>query len=63
LRCSDAGGAVILLDQSSKFTKAVSKSGTFARLADGPHLLRNTATPEVGIDTSFMSLVPGVKTH
>jgi hypothetical protein len=47
LRWSDAGGVVILLDQSSKFTSAVTKSGTFARLPDGPHLLRTTDTPEV----------------
>ena len=44
LRCSDTGGAVIPLDYSSKFTEAVNIRGTFARLADGPHQLRTTAS-------------------
>ncbi len=63
LRCSDARGTVILLDQSSKFSLAVTKSGTFVRLADGPHLLRTTDTPEVDMVACFILRIHGVTTQ
>ena len=58
------------LDSLSTLTQAVKQRGIFARHADGPHLMCSTSsirrhckTPEVVIDSCFMSRIHGVNTY